>query len=107
MAQRVSTSEFQPGKVYCLDLSVDNDTGAAKRILKYRGPDQPWEDICAGTEAQIDVDRINEAIEVPESVVEAIKFAQNKKPLPEFLPENSYEQEEELEPWEGDIYWDD
>ena len=38
---------FTPGRVYCVTALGDAED-AAPLLLKYHGPEQPWEDICSG-----------------------------------------------------------
>ena len=97
---------FKIGKVYCIGLPVSEDA-THKRIVLYQGEEKPWKDICSGETAPIDPECICEAVEVPQKVVEAIKLAQDKRPLPEHLPTNKYSEAEELEFWEADNYYND
>ena len=99
--------EFQAGKVYCVGLTINNQDGRAlKRIVRYQGPEAPWQDICSGESAAIERSAILEAIEVPPSVVDAIKLAQDKRPIPESLPLNEYEGDYDEE-WDSDVYCDE
>ena len=98
---------FQAGKVYCVGVRVNNDDGRTlKRIVRYQGPDSPWQDICSGETAAIEASAIGEAIEVPTSVVDAIKFAQDKRPIPDAVPANEYDDDPDDE-WDADVYCDD
>ena len=101
MSTKVNDFEF--GKVYCVGTIADNVQ--SKRIVRYRGPDQPWEDICSGEVAQIDTCAIYDVIEVPTTVVDAISLAKDKLPIPAAIPHNQYDEDREY--WEGDVYWDD
>ena len=91
---------FEPGKVYC--VGVDNVP--SKRLVLYQGPDLPWQDICTGEEAAIASEAIQEVIEVPRTVVDAIRLCHDKRPLPVGLPRSEFN--EDVEPWERDVYWD-
>lgn len=94
------TITFEPGKVYCVDINNIHN----KRLVLYQGPEHPWQDICSGEETAIDTATIQEALEVPRTVVDVILFCQDKRPLPISLPHNEYN--EDVEPWERDVYWD-
>jgi hypothetical protein len=100
--------DFERGKVYCLGINAANAQGS-KRIVRYQGPGQPWEDVCSGEAAVIEPSAIADVIEVPPTVVDAIKLAQDKRPLPAELPCNAYGYGDDDEPdaWELDVYADD
>lgn len=94
-----NTLSFQSGKVYCIH----------KRLLSYEGPGRPWLDICTGDLLPLDPACIDALVEVPETVVEAVKLVNSKRTLPGELPVNSLEEGDEdfaPESWERDIYWD-
>ena len=61
--------------------------------------------ICSGERTRLAPEQISEATEVPATVVEAIKLAQDKRPIPECLPRNEYD--EDANPWDADVYYDD
>ncbi len=100
-----NTVQLETGKVYCVGVQVNNEEIIDKRILRYNGPEAQWEDICTGRPTTLDDAAIDQAIEVPPIVVEAIKLAQDKRPLPADVPRNEYVNEPES--WEHDVYWDD
>jgi hypothetical protein len=100
-----NTVQLECGKVYCIGVHRDNEKPVDKKIVRYNGPDTPWEDICTGKPTVLDDAVIDEAIEVPPIVVEAIKLAQDKRPLPTDLPRNECPHEQDS--WEADVYWDD
>ena len=94
-----NTMSFQSGKVYCIH----------KRLLSYEGPGRPWLDICTGDLLPLDPACIDTLVEVPETVVEAVKLVNEKRTLPVGLPVNHLEADgdwDEAESWERDIYWD-
>jgi hypothetical protein len=103
MSTEATTPAFQLGKVYVIGVTPNTDNRPDKRLLLYNGPEKPWRDICSGESAVFDQDVVTEIVEVPPVVVEAIKLAQDKRPLPAAVPVNEYEPEA----WEQDVYWDD
>ena len=107
MGSTKSAYPFQAGKVYCLEFSIDNRTETIKRLLEFKGEEKPWEDLCSGEMVTVDPAKVKDAIEVPETVVEAIRFSKEKEPIPADLPVNRWEDPQEEDPWERDIYWDD
>jgi len=107
MAPTGCTPTFESGRVYCLTLRLDNETRKVKRLLAYRGADQAWEDLCSGDRVVVDPAQVEDVTEVPSEVVEAIRFAHRKEPVSPELPVNRWEESEEAEPWERDVYWDD
>ena len=101
-----NTLDFEAGKVYCVNLREGEEKNSGKRLVRYHGPEKPWEDICSGERTPISPEAISEAIEVPPTVVDAIKLAQDKRPIPDALPVNVYDGDDP-DPWEVDIYCDD
>ncbi len=98
------TIRFALGRVYCVNLG--HDDGMRPLLLRYQGPERPWENICSGESARVDIDDIDDAAEVPAIIVQAIALANRTAPQGDEL-DAIRDEDEAPEMWEHDVYWDD
>jgi hypothetical protein len=97
------TVAFTPGRVYCVNL--DHDDGMQPKLVKYHGPEQPWENVCSGVWERFEVDAIDDAIEVPPVIVHAIALANRTDE--EDAQSARTDDDDAPAMWEHDVYWDD
>ncbi|HQF64366.1 MAG TPA: hypothetical protein PLR66_00800 [Planctomycetota bacterium] len=105
-AMTTKAVHFTPGRVYCVTALGDAED-AAPLLLKYHGPEQPWEDICSGESTRLDPEVIEDTFEVPPDIVAAIARAHRAARPSEAASERRAELDDAPETWERDIYWDD
>ncbi len=102
------TIGLQTGGIYCVSVP-QQDNSVEQRILMYNGPDKPWDDVLSGERAFIDPESLDDATEVPGTVLEAFKTYHHKR-TQAAAPRMELKDESVSDAWERDVYcdeWDD